>query len=310
MRSVVLGCVVVLVAWPGMASAQSTSDDHLVQTRQAIDATADRWFHAQHEVAALDGRIAELERDIHRAEGRLSSAREVATERALLMYKGASLEYGSVFGTTIVESARRATYIDKADARNLAAIDALSASVKDLKTQRTALVASREKHDEALQAVASQRERLDAQLASLRDESQQAAHAATAGTTVGERLPRLDSIPADALAPATGPPRVVSALLARSARPRGGILSPHHNDPFLVCTRARESGGDYGLVSAGGTYYGAYQFSPSTWNVTAAHVGRLDIVGVSPSRASAYDQDEMAWGLYQWQGKAPWGDGC
>ena len=68
-----------------------------------------------------------------------------------------------------------------------------------------------------------------------------------------------------------------------------------------------ESGG---VVSSGGTYYGAYKFAPTTWNVTASHVGRLDLVGVLPSRASESDQDNMAWALYQWQGNAPWGGRC
>ena len=76
-----------------------------------------------------------------------------------------------------------------------------------------------------------------------------------------------------------------------------------------MCTRARESNGNYSVVSSSG-YYGAYQFSPTTWNVTATHVGRLDLVGVIPSQASAYDQDEMAWALYAWQGNSPWGGRC
>ena len=95
----------------------------------------------------------------------------------------------------------------------------------------------------------------------------------------------------------------------RSRRPTPAQVSPHHNDPFLVCTRARESNGDYSVVSPSG-YYGAYQFSPTTWNVTASHAGRLDLVGVLPSHASPYDQDEMAWALYQWQGNGPWGGRC
>jgi len=48
--------------------------------------------------------------------------------------------------------------------------------------------------------------------------------------------------------------------------------NPHHNDPFLVCTRARESSGVYTAVNPGG-YYGAYQFSQPTWDVTASHAG-------------------------------------
>ena len=58
-------------------------------------------------------------------------------------------------------------------------------------------------------------------------------------------------------------------------------VSPHHDDPFLVCTRARRERRLRRreperllrrLVSA-----------PTTWNVTAAHAGRLDLVGVLPS---------------------------
>jgi hypothetical protein len=71
----------------------------------------------------------------------------------------------------------------------------------------------------------------------------------------------------------------------------------------------RESGGNYGAISPAG-YYGAYQFAPTTWNATASHAGRLGLVGVLPSNASVYDQDEMAWTLYQWQGKGPWGGRC
>jgi hypothetical protein len=87
-------------------------------------------------------------------------------------------------------------------------------------------------------------------------------------------------------------------------------VSPHHDDPFLACVRQRESGGNYGAVNPAGPYLGAYQFLQATWNVTASHAGRSDLVGVPANVASAYDQDEMAWTLYQWQGQGPWGGGC
>ena len=94
---------------------------------------------------------------------------------------------------------------------------------------------------------------------------------------------------------------------AVGAASNDGRVSPHHNDPFLVCTRAHESAGNYGVVSSTG-YYGAYQFAPTTWDTTAVHAGRHDLVGVLPSLASPYDQDEMAWTLYQWQGNGPGAD--
>ncbi|HEX5616698.1 MAG TPA: transglycosylase family protein [Acidimicrobiia bacterium] len=84
------------------------------------------------------------------------------------------------------------------------------------------------------------------------------------------------------------------------------------NHPFLVCTRAHESdtSGGYRAVSASGTYRGAYQFSRSTWDSTARHAGRLDLVGVDPAAASPADQDELALHLYEWQGASPWLGRC
>ena len=79
---------------------------------------------------------------------------------------------------------------------------------------------------------------------------------------------------------------------------------------FLACVRQRESRGNYQVVSSNGVYHGAYQFSQSTWNATAQHAGRPDLVGVAPSRVSPADQDAMALALYHWQGKSPWGGHC
>ncbi len=85
--------------------------------------------------------------------------------------------------------------------------------------------------------------------------------------------------------------------------------NPKHDDPFLSCVRARESGGNYSVVNPAGPYLGAYQFLQATWNGAANHAGRTDLVGVPANLATPYDQDEVAWALYQWQGAGPWG-GC
>jgi hypothetical protein len=85
---------------------------------------------------------------------------------------------------------------------------------------------------------------------------------------------------------------------------------PHHNDPFLVCTRGIESHGNYQAYNGSGPYYGAYQFDQGTWNSTANHAGRGELVGMDPRNASEYDQDDMAWTLYQWRGKGPWMGRC
>jgi hypothetical protein len=80
----------------------------------------------------------------------------------------------------------------------------------------------------------------------------------------------------------------------------------------LACIRAHESdtAGGYGAVSSGGTYRGAYQFLPSTWDSTASGAGRGDLVGVDPASASPADQDAIASYLYSQAGAQPWGGGC
>jgi Transglycosylase-like domain len=70
--------------------------------------------------------------------------------------------------------------------------------------------------------------------------------------------------------------------------------------------RFKESTNNYQAYNPGGPAYGAYQFLQPTWNLTANRAGRGDLVGLDPRRASEWDQDDMAWTLYQWQGKRPW----
>lgn len=88
-------------------------------------------------------------------------------------------------------------------------------------------------------------------------------------------------------------------------------------DPQLTCTRYHESDrgpaphiNGYGAVSPGGTYRGAYQFLPSTWNGVASRHGRPDLVGVLPDRAAWYDQDSIADALRSERGMQPWGGRC
>jgi hypothetical protein len=67
-----------------------------------------------------------------------------------------------------------------------------------------------------------------------------------------------------------------------------------------------ESGGNYSAINAAG-YYGAYQFGIGTWNSTASSIGRGDLVGVRPDKASPNDQDTLAKALHAMRGWQPWG---
>ncbi len=66
----------------------------------------------------------------------------------------------------------------------------------------------------------------------------------------------------------------------------------------LAAIRACESGGDYSVIDASGTYYGAYQFDLGTW----ASVGGAG----QPNEASPAEQDYRAALLYSRSGASPW----
>jgi hypothetical protein len=73
---------------------------------------------------------------------------------------------------------------------------------------------------------------------------------------------------------------------------------------FGACVRSRESGGNYQATNAGG-YYGAYQFSASTW---AAYGGNPADFG----NASTAEQDQVFANAVAQGGQSNWApyDGC
>jgi uncharacterized protein RhaS with RHS repeats len=81
--------------------------------------------------------------------------------------------------------------------------------------------------------------------------------------------------------------------------------------PFLVCVRHRESRGIYTAHNYSSGASGAFQFLQTTWDNTARHAGRYDLVGIQPRWVSPLDQDLMALHLLDWYGPSPWaGPGC
>ena len=312
-RASALACVaaLALAGAPSEAVAQ-TSAGSISGTRRAVDATASQWFAAQRQAADLDLQIATLTKTLAKLQPRVDRLRVDANSRAVALYESNTRAFGEVtdvMGDNPLDIGRRAALIGQANANGRAVIDALESSISDLAAQRKELRNARADQAKTLQDLAGRRRTLDAELASLQKQSAatsaQAAFASRgrADETATTAQPTRSASVALTVAPAS------NASSSPAAPPDTGAVSPHHNDPFLVCTRARESSGSYTVVSSAG-YYGAYQFSPTTWNVTASHAGRLDLVGVLPSQASPYDQDEMAWTLDQWQGAGPWGGRC
>jgi hypothetical protein len=216
--------------------------------------------------------------------------------------------------TDALDSVRRAELLDRANAQSQQAIDDYETASIDLTKKRQELEARRTAQASVVEELGSQRAALEQQLAGLRAQADREAAAAAraqqaaaaAATKASGSAPKAVA-PSGARKPAAATP---APKISATPPPAPSGTHPHHDDPFLACTRARESRGNYGVVSGSGLYYGAYQFSPTTWNTTANHAGRLELIGVLPSRASAYDQDDMAWTLYQWQGTGPWGGRC
>ena len=105
-------------------------------------------------------------------------------------------------------------------------------------------------------------------------------------------------IPTQQAAPAATQPLVAapSAAVPATASASGGS--------FGACVRSRESGGNYQATNSSG-YYGAYQFSASTW---AAYGGSQGSFG----NASPAEQDQVFANAVAQGGQSNWApyDGC
>lgn len=132
---------------------------------------------------------------------------------------------------------------------------------------------------------------------------------ASTTTTTAQPRPTTTTTPpttAAPKAPAAAPP----APAPTAAPASSGSGATAAEAAFLACIRQRESGGNYGVVSSNGLWFGAYQMTRQTWNSAAQRAGRGDLVGVPPNQASPSDQDRLALVLYRWLGKSPWGGAC
>ncbi len=320
-RALVTGVLLVLCTTAGAALAPvahaqtaNTSSD----LRAQADALSSKYFAALERVQSLDDDIARSEQTVDEYLARAKAARAAARARALLAYTSSGTQLATlVDGNDTLDTARRAHLIDRVNAHDQDVYEQLHKATRALHKQQRELRATRQAQNDAVDELKAQGAAIDAKLAQA--EAQEQAQATAAAAVQAAAAKAADpTTTTEAGAPvAAAPPSTTTTTVAAPSTPPAPPdysptpgVSPHHDDPFLTCVRARESGGNYGAVNPAGPYLGAYQFLQSTWNVTASHAGRGDLVGLPPNLASAYDQDEMAWTLYQWQGKGPWGGGC
>jgi hypothetical protein len=260
-------------AGQGVADAQARAD-------KAAGAYIDALVKAQQ----VDAEIAEIQQSMAGLEQRVAELRGTAQVHAIEAYKRSGTPVVALLGDDMpaMESARRTVLLDLLNTRDDDAAALLRKARNGLESRQHDLQDAQQQHGALLAQLKGEEDRLNAELSVAQAQRRQASGSAPAG---GALAPSADYVP------------------------RAGE-HPQHNHPFLVCTRGIESKGNYQAYNSSGPYYGAYQFDQSTWNGTANHAGRGELVGMDPRNASEYDQDDMAWTLYQWRGKGPWNGRC
>jgi peptidoglycan hydrolase CwlO-like protein len=320
-RALVAGFVVLLCTTAGAALAPlahaQTASNNASDLRAQADALSSKYFDELARVQSLDDDITHNQQLVEQFSTRAKQARAAARARAIVAYTSSGTQLSTLVDSQdTLDSARRARFIDRVNAHDDDVYAKLQKATRALHKQEQELRAARQAQSAALDDLKAQGAAIDAKLAQAEAEERaqaSAAQAAAAKTAAGATTTTagpagVASDPATTTTTAAPPPPSTPPPPPDYTGTPG--VSPHHDDPFLACVRMRESGGNYSAVNPSGPYLGAYQFLQSTWNVTAAHAGRADLVGLPPNQASPYDQDEMAWALYQWQGPGPWGGSC
>ena len=283
--------------------------------RAEADKLSSRYFSALERVQSLDAEIVRNQQSVAELTARAKKARADARERALIAYTTSGSQLAALIdGADSLDAARRAHLIDQVNAHDQVVYTQLQVATRRLHKQQRVLRETRQAQAAALNELRDQGAAINAKLA----QAEQQEQAARAIAALAAQTPAATTAapPTNAsTAPTTSSSTTTTAPPPPAPTPPPDYsgtpgVSPHHDDPFLSCVRQRESSGNYGAVNPAGPYLGAYQFLQATWNVTASHAGRSDLVGVAANAATPFDQDEMAWTLYQWQGTGPWGGGC
>ncbi|MET0628022.1 MAG: transglycosylase family protein [Acidimicrobiia bacterium] len=301
------------------AAAETTpaqaSEPSVESLRADADAIAGQYFSTLTRAHELDDEIARTERQVDDLEAQAAKARAAARERALIAYRQAGSQLAVVVESdNVLDATRRARLIEQVNEHDNDVYAKLRKVSSDLQAQRRSLESGRAAQADALADLSQQGAAIDAKLAEAarKEAAQRATMAAAAAAAAPATSTDTTAAPAPAASPTTTPTTTPPVAVPAPPPDYSGTpgTHPHHDDPFLTCVRQRESGGNYSAVNRSGPYLGAYQFLQATWNATANHAHRTELVGVAANTATPYDQDDMAWTLYQWQGAGPWGGGC
>jgi hypothetical protein len=281
------------------ADPLADADKTISSLRRAADQASQAYFDALAQAQVLEAQIAESEARVPVLEQRRRELRVIVRARAVAAYKRAGMQIDAIIGANdAIAAARRAHWLDSLNQRDNAAFDDLARATKQLEAERRQLRDARQAQQSALDELQATGRDIDAKLQAAEDRRRTLQAAAAKAAAAAKPRPVVPKPTGSA------PPAPPSDYVGTPG------THPMHDQPFLVCTRERESHGNYQAYNPAGPYMGAYQFSQATWNSSANHAGRPELIGVPPNSASAYDQDDLAWALYQWQGSGPWGGMC
>jgi hypothetical protein len=288
------------VAFAGTDSISET-DATIEALRRQADRAAEAYFDTLTKAKTLQAQIDDIEARLPQLAADRRELADAVRERAVAAYKRRGMRItGLLTANDALSALRRSHLLDGLSAADNRAYAELARVTERLENKREKLQSARSSLQSTLEKLERQGDAIDAKLKAAEDRRRRLQAEAAARATAAARAPSSPSAPAPAPAPAPPPITYIGTPGTH----------PQHNHPFLVCTRGIESGGNYQAYNPDGPYMGAYQFLQSTWNSTANHAGRSGLVGVRPDHASQYDQDDMAWVLYQWQGSGPWGGRC
>jgi hypothetical protein len=296
----------------------------LVQEQLEIDAFQQQYSVASAKVAADAQAIATIDQQLGLDQQQFAADTRQVRELALTSYMSGGALTGSdaslfIGNTEEVQSANEYDSIATGDIES--ALDQLQNAQDALQGQQASLrqQQANDQADETQQATAlsqatgaesameSEQSLVTGQLAAA-VAAQTDAEDAAAAAAVAAAQKAAAKAPGHGAKPGSG---AASGTGAGVAAGTGATVSDPALPPFLQCVVQAESGGDYGAVSPGGTYMGAFQFSQSTWNYAAQAAGLGYLVGVPPNRASKPEQDTVAVALYALDGDRPWlGDRC
>lgn len=283
---VIVALAVFAAAPAGAQQGPSGGSDQGVADAQArADKAGSAYIEALSKSQQVDAEITEIQQSMAGLEQRVAELRGTAQVHALAAYKRSGTPVVALLANDApaMDSARRTVLLDYLNARDDDAAAQLRKAREGLQSRQHDLQDAQQQQSAVVAQLKGEEDRLNAELSAAQAQRRRAS--GTAAPAGGALAPSTDYV----------------------ARPGE---HPRHNDPFLVCTRGIESKGNYQAYNASGPYLGAYQFTQSTWNSTANHAGRGELVGVDPRDASEYDQDDMAWTLFEWKGKSPWGGRC